>query len=163
MTRNQRRALEFGILGVVSAILLVPLASISKTQRCQTNLKRVGLGLMQYVRDYDEHWVRADDWQNNLMPYVKADVFHCPQTKNSYALNRWIVGRTESLFENTPKTPMAFDSVSAQNQPCDGGKSWPTNGVHVVPKDWNRQNSMLWMDGHVSTIPASPKPIFDKR
>ena len=170
MTRNQRRALEFGVLGIVAALLWVPLAATSRTQRCQSNLKKLGYAMNIYVRDYDEKYVLANDWQTKLAPYGRMEVasfdptgesvFQCPQSRNSYALNRWIVGRSLENFSNPAKVPMVFDSLSTQNQPCDGGKSWPASGVHFDPKSFSRQSSMLWMDGHVTTIPAQPKPRF---
>ena len=168
MTRNQRRALEFGVLAVVAIALYAlirPIAAIRRTQNCQSNMKFIGLAMIQYVRDYDETWVTPENWQTKIAPYIykPQENFRCPETRNSYALNRWIAGHPAAQSSNPAKIPMAFESRSAQNQPCDGGKSWANPAAHWDRKSGLFLNSMVWMDGHATLIPAPPKPNFAQR
>ena len=165
MTRNTRRILEFGGLGVVTValyVLISPIASIRRTQNCQSNMKMIGIAMIQYVRDYDETWVTPNDWQTKIAPYLSLgkEKFVCPETKNSYALNHWITGHGAAKFSNPQKTPMAFESNGAQNQPCDGGTSWANPAAHWDRKSGLYLNSMVWLDGHATLIPAAPKPNF---
>ncbi|RYZ73302.1 MAG: DUF1559 domain-containing protein, partial [Proteobacteria bacterium] len=40
---------------------------------CQTNMKQVALGLLQYIQDYDEKLPPAKAWNDLIYPYVKTD------------------------------------------------------------------------------------------
>jgi prepilin-type processing-associated H-X9-DG protein len=51
----------------------------ARRSSCQSNLKQVSLGIMQYMQDYDEKLPPARDWGDVLFPYVKSQqIFHCP-------------------------------------------------------------------------------------
>ncbi|RYF36074.1 MAG: DUF1559 domain-containing protein, partial [Cytophagaceae bacterium] len=44
---------------------------------CQSNLKQMGLGFMQYIRDYDEklpsaRTIALKGWADVLQPYIKS-------------------------------------------------------------------------------------------
>lgn len=97
------------IIALLAAILFPVFARARENARrasCQNNLKQIGLGLMQYLQDYDERYpfdfnynetTAAFDvaWQDQMMSYVKSEqVFQCPSTKiaRSYNINR---GRTD--------------------------------------------------------------------
>ena len=89
----------------VLAALLFPVGSRSRENArrssCQSNLKQIGLGFMQYMRDYDEQFPHdyADSdgsgdynpnfdagWMRNLQPYLKnTAVFQCPSEPAPYA------------------------------------------------------------------------------
>jgi prepilin-type processing-associated H-X9-DG protein len=63
---------------------------------CQTNLKQIGLGVMLYVRDYDEAYPPAvtgvpetsgagvaKGWGDAIQPYVKStEIYQCPAEPN---------------------------------------------------------------------------------
>src|SRR6266571_1849729 len=77
------------IIAILAAILFPVFARAREKARqttCMSNLKQIGLALMQYAQDYDEHWPSADWWgyKKVIMPYTKADlVFKCP-SEGSY-------------------------------------------------------------------------------
>src|SRR6478672_8688769 len=80
------------IIAILAAILFPVFARARENARrssCQSNLKQIGLGLMQYVQDYDEnypitfHNKNSDafpyqnagneaGWAFNLQPYLKS-------------------------------------------------------------------------------------------
>jgi prepilin-type N-terminal cleavage/methylation domain-containing protein/prepilin-type processing-associated H-X9-DG protein len=82
------------IIALLAAILFPVFSRARENARrssCQSNLKQIGLGLMQYTQDYDErypigtideslnsvYWGRG--WAANIMPYVKStQLFKCP-------------------------------------------------------------------------------------
>lgn len=84
------------IIAVLAAILFPVFARARENGRrasCQSNLKQVGLGLLQYAQDYDEKLARAwygvgnggsnstdkYKWMDAIFPYVKSEqVFNCP-------------------------------------------------------------------------------------
>jgi prepilin-type N-terminal cleavage/methylation domain-containing protein len=91
------------IIAILASILFPVFARARENARrasCQSNLKQIGLGIMQYSQDYDEKYVprdagwtdaeqRCNSWPLLIQPYVKSvQLFACPS--NTY---------------NTPKPP----------------------------------------------------------
>ena len=89
------------IIAILAAILFPVFARARDKARqasCMSNLKQIGLALMQYAQDYDEShpgvwfgpvskqpWSQPSDattfykWMDAVYPYVKNEqVFHCP-------------------------------------------------------------------------------------
>jgi prepilin-type N-terminal cleavage/methylation domain-containing protein/prepilin-type processing-associated H-X9-DG protein len=82
----------------VLAALLMPVHQGSRENphksSCQSNLKKIALGVMQYMNDYDERYslVFVTDapgptppygWADALQPYIKnSEVYQCPSDTN---------------------------------------------------------------------------------
>ena len=84
------------IIAILAAILFPVFARARENARrasCQSNLKQIGLGILQYVQDYDEKYPRSrtanvafNGFNNNtapwhlvIQPYVKSvQLFQCP-------------------------------------------------------------------------------------
>ena len=84
------------IIAILAAILFPVFARARENARrssCQSNLKQIGLGLIQYSQDYDEIFPRAFygatenesntttlyKWMDVTQPYVKSEqIFNCP-------------------------------------------------------------------------------------
>src|SRR5690242_16371830 len=87
------------IIAILAAILFPVFARARENARrasCQSNLKQIGLGIMQYTQDYDEHYMGSSRscngtadcgttstttslWMYDLQPYIKSvQVFVCP-------------------------------------------------------------------------------------
>jgi len=149
---------------------------------CQSNLKYLGLGLIQYSQDADEKFpvgVNAlnNGWAGQIYPYVKSTgVFHCSDDPEvgpfiSYAQNQRIAGQsygqfaapayTVALYEETtlncdPSTP---ETVSAT------GLTAPQSSTRHDPLTFSL--NFLAVDGHVKMhkpaqissglYPVSPK------
>ena len=85
------------IIAILAAILFPVFARARENARrasCQSNLKQVGLGMLQYAQDYDEKYVPRSvgasgvdgvAWPYLLQPYMKSQqIFTCPS--NSLAV-----------------------------------------------------------------------------
>ena len=109
MTHSQRKnhagftlielLVVIAIIAILAAILFPAFARARENARrtaCMSNLKQIGLGLMQYTQDYDEKMpmqaaaqindyaspTAAMSWQGVLQPYVKSwQLFRCPSAK----------------------------------------------------------------------------------
>jgi len=84
------------IIALLAAILFPAFARARENARrasCQSNLKQLGLGMLQYAQDYDETLPRGNDalytaspsstlgigWAGPLYPYVKSSqIYKCP-------------------------------------------------------------------------------------
>ncbi len=84
------------IISILASILFPVFARARENARrasCQSNLKQIGLGIMQYTQDYDEKYLLSQDVPSSggsgitfvtaLQPYVKStQIFICPSTSN---------------------------------------------------------------------------------
>lgn len=93
------------IIAILAAILFPVFGRARENARrstCQSNLKQLGLGILQYVQDYDERfpgfagWGGGGGWASTtnpiIYPYLKSSqILTCPSAKAdgqvSYALN----------------------------------------------------------------------------
>ncbi len=103
------------IIAILAAILFPVFARARENARrssCQSNLKQIGLGILQYVQDYDERYPlsRTDNvpvvndtgatvvlnnvpWHYTIQPYVKSvQLFKCPS--NTATTNMYYTGNT---------------------------------------------------------------------
>ena len=81
------------IIAILAAILFPVFARARENARrssCTSNLKQVGIAMMQYQQDYDEKTLAVDEsigytWFNPLQPYIKStQVFRCPSLSESW-------------------------------------------------------------------------------
>ena len=88
------------IIAILAAILFPVFARARENARrssCQSNLKQIGLGILQYSQDYDEkqpltvfgpngasNWPTAYKWMDAIYPYVKSEqIFRCPSDSST--------------------------------------------------------------------------------
>lgn len=98
------------IIGILSAILFPVFATAREKARqtaCASNMKQIGLAIMQYVQDYDETYpltcfgftqgetnnpvpAALAQWSDVVQPYVKSyKVFVCPSNPRSGQVSTW--------------------------------------------------------------------------
>jgi prepilin-type N-terminal cleavage/methylation domain-containing protein/prepilin-type processing-associated H-X9-DG protein len=110
------------IISLLAAFLFPAFSRARENARrssCSSNLKQIGLGMMQYTRDFDDRLPRndttinVDTWVDTLQPYIKNDqVFVCPSDdaphvqaqgsgrETSYAINQiYYHDKSQVLFE----------------------------------------------------------------
>lgn len=84
------------IIAILAAILFPAFAKAREAARrssCSSNLKQIGLGLMQYTQEYDEKMTPGQFyyggatypyWQYLIQPYLKSkDLFKCPSNTSN--------------------------------------------------------------------------------
>ncbi|MBU0607894.1 MAG: DUF1559 domain-containing protein [Armatimonadetes bacterium] len=132
------------IIAILAAILFPVFAKAREKARqtaCLSNLKQIGLGMLQYVQDYDEtlphlykdvgatrYW-----WFNDIQPYIKNyQLFKCPSMKGTYwggsygyalpMLHIWLEGgqaqRKLPVFTRPSEILMTIDSEWAWTHYC---------------------------------------------
>jgi prepilin-type N-terminal cleavage/methylation domain-containing protein/prepilin-type processing-associated H-X9-DG protein len=82
------------IIAILAAILFPVFARARENARrasCQSNLKQLGLGVIQYRQDYDDRFpigyyytaAAYVTWGEEIQPYIKsAQIFKCPSSTN---------------------------------------------------------------------------------
>src|SRR5579859_7650804 len=92
------------IIAILAAILFPVFAQAREKARqtgCLSNEKQIGLGILQYVQDYDEKYPQSEDehyvqWYDMVFPYIKngdkyagisygrGGVWDCPSFPSDY-------------------------------------------------------------------------------
>ena len=98
------------IIAILAAILFPVFARARENARrssCASNLKQIGLGIMQYSQDYDERMISggigttntSGSWIDLLQPYIKSyQLFQCPSnTRNNVTSQNTVNGRESYL------------------------------------------------------------------
>ncbi|MBV9470066.1 MAG: DUF1559 domain-containing protein [Abitibacteriaceae bacterium] len=164
------------IIAILAAILFPVFAKARENARrasCQSNLKQIGLGLMQYVQDNDEVYphtccsnVAAGvlNWSAAAQPYIKStQVFQCPSDSvrsraSSYLQNSWFDYRASADMDSPATLFCVVDGYSAgANSDINADYSlWTDAGRFDSPnKSLPRHigtNVVLFGDGHVKSL-----------
>jgi prepilin-type N-terminal cleavage/methylation domain-containing protein len=141
------------IIAILAAILFPVFAKAREKARqatCQSNLKQLGLGFVQYVQDYDEKFpmivfaagrLYGDGWGGEIYPYVKSDgVFQCPDDPHatpsvSYGLNAVLYDTQSSQLTAPSNTVELYE---AQASGCDPFKE-SIGSMYCSPSGMNTQ------------------------
>ena len=127
------------IIAILAAILFPVFSRARENARrasCLSNMKQIGLGMLQYAQDYDERYYGATHvenpaalipllagigWAGGVYPYVKsAQVYKCPNDTNegsganvpvSYALNSYAATTTLAAHQY-PSLGILFSEIS---------------------------------------------------
>ena len=108
------------IIAILAAILFPVFGRARENARrssCQSNLKQIGLGIMQYAQDYDERMIcgamgsAAGNvfWIDLVQPYIKSyQLFRCPSnTRNDTTVEFGTNGKVSYL------APIDYDGSKA--------------------------------------------------
>jgi prepilin-type N-terminal cleavage/methylation domain-containing protein len=125
------------IIAILASILFPVFGRARENARrssCQSNLKQIGLGIMQYTQDYDERYPsglasplspdrRGIGWAGATYPYIKStQIFVCPSAANvvaptaagavpiSYAINNFIADKSMAAIEDTARYVMLSET-----------------------------------------------------
>lgn len=134
------------IIAILAAILFPVFGRARENARrssCQSNLKQLGLGMVQYVQDYDERFPQAIGgaggaaapygWAEAIQPYLKStQLYQCPSDTTSpptpaagavvdgtlagytdYYANYYALGTSQSELNNAALIVLAGDGTGA--------------------------------------------------
>ena len=129
------------IIAILAAILFPVFARARENARrasCQSNLKQLGLGIIQYAQDYDEHLPSAlmrttaplavyYTWRVGIYPYVKStQVYQCPSNSaNTTATTYDDASHNSGVF---PTGATFYRSYAANSEP---NQSYSTTGTAI--------------------------------
>jgi prepilin-type N-terminal cleavage/methylation domain-containing protein/prepilin-type processing-associated H-X9-DG protein len=119
------------IIAILAAILFPVFAAArekARTTACLSNEKQLGLGLMQYVQDYDEYypvgtyyygWGRG--WAGKLYPYTKSTgIYSCPDdtyhNSNAVSVSYAMNFRFSGYGSSTAPQPILLANLAAPSK-----------------------------------------------
>lgn len=177
------RILSICGVGLIAAILFPvftrPRESGGRRNPCPSNLKQIGLGIMQYTQDYDEKFPlvttghSAYGWADALQPYLKStQIYQCQLEPTApvanprksgytdYPFNKRLSAKPLATIADLNKQILSLDG-NAQGDVTDARYSLP-----IIPPQWrDDQNSplyrhldtanFLFADGHVKSLTPS--------
>jgi len=135
-------------------------------QDCQSNLRQIGIGTIQYVQDYDQRYPVAKEWVSQLYPYEKSTgVFHCPNDPHmatsttfpvSYAINRNVDRQTTDKLTASSVTVLACDYTSVS-----GNETVTNDTASSSNTDGSDKHIGVWGEtqlGYKATMPTIHDP-----
>jgi prepilin-type N-terminal cleavage/methylation domain-containing protein/prepilin-type processing-associated H-X9-DG protein len=168
------------IIAILAAILFPVFARARENARkstCQSNLKQVGTGILQYVQDYDETMPLAQynsnnpqclHWMDATAPYVKSDnVWKCPSAAERVSTSGnwggvWAAasGRCYySLSERAGWWANAAVKMSQCNNPATTYIVMDKGNAACFTEDWDYANrTQLTRNANNQMVPG---PHFD--
>jgi len=193
MLSSRRRAFTLiellvviAIIAILAAILFPVFAKArekARTSSCQSNLKQIGVAMMQYVQDYDEMYVRSNFGQlgiqfpgsagycgaltHGIQPYIKSSqVLRCPSdTRNnpptSYGYNEYVyqVGNSWGSLAALSNAPAGVASISLIVDSRFEGIYNDWDGLNGLDRLRGQSSvahngcNVCFADGHVKLIP----------
>jgi prepilin-type N-terminal cleavage/methylation domain-containing protein/prepilin-type processing-associated H-X9-DG protein len=106
------------IIAILAAILFPVFAKAREKARqasCASNEKQLGLGILQYVQDYDEVYpasnggIATGNWGQQIYPYVKSTgVFACPDSTDGSAFSSGTVMGTNNATAGVQQIPVSY-------------------------------------------------------
>ncbi len=122
-------------------------------QSSLSNLKQIGLAMMQYVQDNDEKlppMKSAAVTKKALFPYVKSDaVFQQPQTHEPYLPNTSLSGHSLASFQN-PATMVVYYEAGPAPDGMRGVVFLDGHAKRIHESEW----PALKAASHVPNVPA---------
>jgi prepilin-type processing-associated H-X9-DG protein len=162
-------------LGVIVVNTATAFLSLFKTREsggpvpCQSNLKQISLGVLQYCDDYDGKMpitAAGGGWAEALQPYLKStQLFRCVSarpgatgtTYTDYFYNARNQGRVIKIIEEPWRVIMlgdgndGRDATNASYALTSIAEAWRTDSSSPAFRHENRAN-YAFVDGHVKAV-----------
>jgi len=124
---------------------------VSLYAQSQSRLKQVDLGMLVYANDYDGVLPLANQWMDEMDPYIKRDdaIYRSPavQLKNptayGYAFNQVVAGQQATELASPATTISFFDSTVLTRNATAATTTQPS------PPRYGTKNTIAYTDGHV--------------
>ncbi len=129
-------------------------------------MKSVGLGVMQFVQDYDEKIdFEPGDFREKLRPYMKDDeAFNSPLTGQPYAMNPALSGLNLAQIDSVAQTVLFYDGSNGRlNFSSDGTAAVLFMDGHVQYVSPEQAANLIWMPPPTPVLdPAPASPDLDE-
>lgn len=163
------------IIALLAAILFPVFARARENARkssCMNNMKQIGIGVLQYVQDYDETYPVSNNmqgaganyatngngnWIAVTQPYIKSwQVFACPSavpnssltapngpSKTNYFFNGVALGRNQAAIQRTSTLILTHEYAFLSSDAFIRPQIDPVNTAIVAPYNGNYKG---WME-----------------
>ncbi len=170
------------IIAILAAILFPVFARARENARrtsCLSNLKQIGLGIMQYTQDYDETYPSygtyigntdaAPFWTTTVQPYLKStSLLRCPSSLTSPTTSIGHYGANILVLKSTRSASETYEpglKLSAVNFPSSVYMVMDSGASRIIP--WGTTQSVRngsgshYLPGVGSRVPAPVADVDD--
>ncbi len=152
------------IIAILAAILFPAFAKAREAARrssCSSNLKQIGIALMQYTQEYDEQyptdWDGKHEYKQSIQPYLKsADIWKCPSNPQN-----GVVHLNADPAANLPAINVSYAANSRLITSTDWGGIPPSLAFVKAPsskifmsENLQRRGVMMFDNENAATITA---------
>jgi len=161
------------IIAILAAILFPVFARARENARkssCQSNLKQIGLGQLQYLQDYDERYPKVgasadvNGWASTLQPYLKStQILQCPSETNGpaasgsygagysdYWMNGNVDGASQAELTSVASTILMGDGENGgSNYSINDTSTTAAAATGLVAQRHLEGSNYAFADGHV--------------
>ena len=138
------------IIAILAAILFPVFARARENARrasCQSNLKQIGIGILQYVQDYDERYPSTSmgytvtlptgnytaTWDTTIQPYVKSgQILQCSSDSKSGRVTHPLYGANSYRSYSAAKNVFGNYDPFATNEPPKSLAAIPAASLTVM-------------------------------
>ncbi len=150
------------IIAILAAILFPVFARARENARrssCQSNLKQIGLGIVQYVQDYDEKMPSSKNngmwndvpWQVMIQPYVKSyQLFKCPSNTSPDSTS--VQNTTGHTAQGVPATGVSISYMSNGGLDGNGANEFGGNRPFTWYGTYRSPTSLAELTSVATTI-----------
>ncbi len=171
------------IIALLAAILFPVFSRARENARkssCANNLKQLGVGVAQYVQDYDEIWpmiwngnTNVYNWAPGEFPYVKSyQVYRCPSDSrdhaSSYLGNNWLHIKALADIQKVSSVVYLIEGYTGAGGNFSPNQANYFRGLNEDYTLWNATHritqasnglprhlgaaNVLFVDGHVKSV-----------
>lgn len=175
------------IIAILAAILFPVFARARENARrasCQSNLKQIGLGIMQYSQDYDEkmpfsylYLTPGADlvwWEDTIQPYVKSyQIMVCPSQSSPTAYtwarpatgypNPLMMSYVANRINNIPGSPTPVMPDGSLPAVSIASFAEPATTILLAEAISGKSELVYWQETQSGGCPAVEACITDQR
>ena len=132
------------LVAILAAILFPVFAKAREKARmvsCESNVKQIDLGLMQYIQDHNDKYP-GGDYKAAIQPYTMSEqLFHCPSNSvggESYSFNANLQGVSIAKISSPQSTVVVYEGREQTLDFRHDGKAvvgFADGSVRAIPKD----------------------------
>ncbi len=127
------------VVGVLTPVFFSTHCGVSRKSSCQSNLKQISLGFMQYVEDYNAvlppmKTGTSSGWADAVQPYIKSwQLFQCPSapSKNPPSSDYFFNARLSRGY--VPKIESSAQTILL-GEGADDAPTWAN--LRQLPPRW---------------------------
>ncbi len=147
----------------LQVVMLKPVLEKSRASArkamCLSNIKNLAVAAQSYAAEHENHLPEADNWVEELRPYLGEDAsLKCPEDDSeglsSYAMNEALSGKSLDDIEDPASVVLFYETANPGVNPAGGAED-------LAPPRHLEGGNYVFADGHASWFSTEEQPNFE--